>query len=114
MRAREILQEDYQQSLVSDLQNLLVGAMGSGAKEIRTSDLVSQMSDMGYSVSPNSLMVLLGNMPMVSNSTPQMINLVEPEGTDLQGNEGNEDDSAEQVKAMAQQASDNAGNDLGL
>jgi hypothetical protein len=114
MRAREILQEDYQQSLVSDLQNLLVGAMGSGAKELRTSDLVSQMRDMGYSVSPNSIMAVLNNMPMVSNSTPQMINLVEPESTDMEGEAGEEDDSAEQVKAMAQQATDKADNDLGL
>lgn len=102
MRAREIIQEDYNQSLESDLNNLLVGAKGNGAQELNTQDVVDQLYNMGYSVDINSIMSLLSNNPAVMNATPQMINLTAPEG--VAGASASEDDNASRVTNMAVQA----------
>jgi len=101
MRAREILQEDYNANLQADLNNLLVGAKGSGATQIKTEDLVNQMYGMGYSVDANSIMALLSQNPLVAQATPMMINLSPPEGSEAVGSG---QDSAAQVSDMAQSA----------
>jgi hypothetical protein len=102
MRAREILQEDYNQSLESDLNNLLVVAKGSGANQIRTQDIVQQLYGMGYAVDVNSIMQLLSRNPAVLNATPEMIKMTEPEGSTPGGDAA--DDSAQKVSDMAQSA----------
>jgi len=103
MRAREILDENYNQSLESDLNNLLVGAKASGAQDLDTQDIVLQLSGMGYSVDANSIMSLLARNPMVLNATPSNIRLTSPEGVQPgQGASGQ--DSASRVSAMAQKA----------
>lgn len=103
MRAREVLDEDYNQSLESDLNNLLVGAKGSGAQDLNTQDVVLQLNGMGYSVNPNSIMALLSRNPMVLNATPSSIKLTSPEGENPgQGASGQ--DAASRVGAMAQKA----------
>ena len=104
MRAREIIQENYQESLESDLSNILVGAKGSGATDINTQDLVSQLSGMGYAVDKNSIMVLLSRNPMVLNATPQNVHLTEPEGAGEMGAGSGAQDSASQVSDMAAKA----------
>ena len=103
MRAREILQEDYNQSLESDLNNLLVGAKGSGATEINTQDIVDQLYGMGYSIDINSIMPLLSRNPVVLNATPEIIKMTEPEGASS-GAGSDTQDSAARVKDMAQKA----------
>jgi hypothetical protein len=102
MRAREILEENYNQSLETDLGNLIIGAKGSGAQEIGTQDLVNQLSDMGYSVDVNSIMGLLSRNPAVLNATPTIIKFTPPEGTAPGGKPTQ--DSAAQVSDMAQSA----------
>lgn len=102
MRAREILEENYDQSLQSDLENLLVGAKGAGAQEIRTQDLVDQLAGMGYTVNNNSIMTLLSANPIVLNATGDMIQLTRPESS--QGSAAEVDDSAARVKDMAAKA----------
>ena len=103
MRAREILDENYNQSLESDLNNLLVGAKGSGAEQINTQDLVVQLNGMGYSVSSSSLMLLLSRNPLVTNATPTVVNLSPPEGAGAGGGDGTEDTAAK-VSDMAAKA----------
>jgi len=103
MRAREILQEDYNQSLQSDLNNLLVGAKASGAQQLNTENIVRQLYRMGYSVDVNSIMSLLNDNPLIMNATPEMITLSPPEGA-AQGAGGPTQDSAAQVSDMAQKA----------
>ena len=100
MRAKEILYEDYNQRLDSDLNTLLIGAKGNGAQDINTQDLANQLQNMGYAVDANSLMSLLQNNPIVTNATPDSITL-----TGAEGAQGQEDDSASHVKDMAQSAS---------
>lgn len=107
MRAREILQEDgnYNQSLESDLNNLLVGAKASGAQNIETNAIVQQLYGMGYAVDVNSIMTLLSNNPAVMNATPEQITMTPPEGS-AQGSAGGDgtQDSASRVSDMAQKA----------
>lgn len=107
MRAREILQEDYNQSLESDLNNLLVGAKGNGAQQVSTQDIVDQLYGMGYSVDINSIIPLLGNNPVVMNATPEMIVMTAPEG--VSNTDGGGEDSASRVSDMAAKATQKAG-----
>lgn len=101
MRAREILDEDYNQSLESDLNNLLIGVKGNGATEIPTQKLVDRLQASGYSVSVDSLMLLLQNNPIVTNATPQSIQLAPPEAS---GQAGQTQDNAAKVSDMAAKA----------
>jgi hypothetical protein len=103
MRAREILQEDYNQNLESDLNNLLVASKGNGAQQVQTRDIVDQLYSMGYAVDVNSIMTLLANNPAVMNATPEMITMTSPEGVGSQGSA--DQDSASKVSDMASKAS---------
>jgi hypothetical protein len=102
MRARELL-EDYNQSLQSDVNNLLIAAKGNGVQQVKTKDIVDQLYGMGYSVDVNSIMSLLNNNPSVMNATPEMINMTAPEGASA-GADGNGEDSADHVNDMAMKA----------
>lgn len=103
MRAREILQEDYNASLEADLNNLLIGAKGSGATQLQTQQVVNELQNMGYSVSPASLMHLLQKNPNVLNATPTMLTLKTAETVaDGSGQSGQE--NAAKVGDMAQSA----------
>ena len=103
MRAREILQEsdNYNQSLESDLNNLLVGAKASGAQNVDTNAIVKQLYGMGYAVDVNSIMSLLSNNPTVMNATPEQITMTSPEGASG-GNDAQ--DNADHVADRAQKA----------
>jgi len=102
MRAKELL-EDYNQSLESDLNNLLVAAKGNGVQQVQTKDIVDQLYGMGYSVNVNSLIPLLSNNPIVMNATPEMINMTAPEGAS--GEAGtNDQDNADKVSDLAAKA----------
>jgi len=100
MRAKEILYEDYNQRLESDLNNLLIGAKGSGAQDINPQNIVDQLQGMGYSIDVNSLMNLLQNNPTIMNVTPQSIKLTGPENAGA----GQAQDSAARVSDMAAKA----------
>lgn len=103
MRAREILQEDYNANLEADLNNLLIGAKGSGATQLQTQQIVNELQNMGYSVSPASLMHLLQKNPNVLNATPTMLTLKTAE-TMADGGGLNGQDNAAKVGDMAQSA----------
>lgn len=105
MRAREILDEDYHQSLESSLNDYLVGAKGAGMQQIDTSKLVAQLQGMGFSVDENSIIPLLSNNPSVANATPSIIQLIGNEGVASSG-DSSEQDSAARVRDMAQKATD--------
>jgi len=101
MRAREILDEDYNQSLESDINNLLIVIKGNGVTEISTQKLVDKLQASGYSVSADSLITLLQNNPVVMNVTPEFVELSPPESWTTGGQT---QDNAAQVSDMAQKA----------
>jgi hypothetical protein len=114
MRAREFLQENYNKSLDSDLNNILVRAKASGSTDINTRYVVKQLDRMGYSVNVNSIMQLLSNNPVVLNATPEMIKLTKPDGASAEDNidaepdtdsiADKEQENADHVSNMAQTA----------
>jgi len=102
MRARELF-EDYNQSLQSDLGDILINAKGSGAAQVKTSQVVQQLQGMGYAVTPESLTMLLSGIPGVQNATPEIITLASDQPGEVSGNT---QDSASRVSDMAQSATD--------
>ena len=103
MRARELF-EDYNQSLQSDLNNLLVAAKANGVQQLKTQDIVDQLYGMGYSVDINSIMSLLSNNPTIMNATPEMITMTSPEGASDAAAGTSDQDSASRVSDMAAKA----------
>lgn len=101
MRAREILDEDYNQNLESDLTNILVSVKGNNINRIPTAKLVDKMQQSGYSVTADSLIQLLQDNPVVSNASQDYI-VLNPSETSVSGEDT--EDSAEQVSDMAQAA----------
>lgn len=55
MRAWELLVEYVESDFDSDLEDLLIAAKANGITEIEVDSLVDQLNDMGYSVTPDSL-----------------------------------------------------------
>jgi hypothetical protein len=102
MRAREILDEDYNSSLESDLNNLLIAAKGSGAQAVQTQQLASQLQNMGYSIDANSILPLLQRNASVLNATPTQVTLKTANTVATGG--GDTQDNAAKVGDMAQKA----------
>jgi hypothetical protein len=101
MRAREFLSEDYEGDLMSELNNLLVVAKGSGADSIRTQDLANSLRQNGYSASPESIEQLLSNNQMNVSVTPEEITFIDNQKNN---NDMDSEESAQKVKQMAQRS----------
>lgn len=101
MRAKEFLSEDYNSDLNADLNNLLIGAKGTGSQKINTMQLTAQLQAMGYAVDETSIINLLQQNPIVSQATDQEVVLNQPNAG---GGAGNTQDSASKVNTMAQKA----------
>ena len=76
MRAWELL-ESAKSDFESDLEDLLVAAKANGLQEIEVDDLVDQLSAMGHSVTPDSLVSSLESQEnnFVKNATLNTITL---------------------------------------
>src|SRR5215471_20739785 len=98
MRLREILVEDYNSQLQSDLDNLLVGAKASGVDNINPEVVVRQMQKMGYSIDVDSLLTLLQDNPAIENASPESIHLTQDEA----GVSGSAEETHSKVNTMAQ------------
>ena len=103
MRIHEILRESPQQ-LAQDLQDLLVQLKGSGKSSIETAEVVSHLSRMGHTVTPQTLMQLVAEVPLHLVADEETIS-VDPNSGDT-GGQATADDSAEQVSKMAKRAVD--------
>jgi hypothetical protein len=75
MRAYEILREDYNAQLESDLNNILVSAKAAGISDIKPEAIVQQMQKMGYSIDVDSLITLLQGSEMIQNASPDNIHV---------------------------------------
>ena len=56
MRAWELLVEYVESDFDSDLEDLLIAAKANGITEVDVESIVDQLNDMGYSVTPDSLL----------------------------------------------------------
>ena len=103
MRLREILSEDYDQDLTNEVNNILVGAKAAGILDVNTETVVRQLQKMGFSVSTESLISVLQDNPIVQNVSTDGIVLTGGDGT---ASVSPGDDSAAQVGALAQKATE--------
>lgn len=62
MRAWELLTEGEKPAVESDLEDLLIAAKATGLEDIEVEDLVSQLVDMGHSVTPDSLVNMIDSL----------------------------------------------------
>lgn len=105
MRAKELLSENYQHNLEMDLSNLLASAKALGLTSIKTKSLIDELSQMGYSVTPNNIVVLTSSNPYVVSATPDEIGLTAGEmddgqGVDAQDNEAKVADLASKASSL--------------
>jgi len=104
MKIREILWEDYNIQLSTDIDDLLVAAKAHNVGEIPTSDMLKYLQSAGYSIDIDSLLGLLQNNPVVQNATTEIVTIFEPESTQFDNEANNGEDSEQQVDKMAQTA----------
>ena len=100
MRIVELLVENYTQDMESDLDNLIVAAKARGINQLKTSELVTQMVQLGYDINPNSLMTIISNNPAIQTATPMDIQLVPPDDAGVSG----ADDAEQTQDKVAQMA----------
>ena len=105
MKAYELLREDTQERLRNDLQDVLIQAKGQNNSSIDTAYVVNQLSSMGYDVSPESLMQLISEIPLLVSADVDSISLDTNAGA-VPSEQDTGDDSAEAVKKMAQRATE--------
>jgi hypothetical protein len=107
MRAWELLTEGEKPAVESDLEDLLVAAKANGLGDIEVEDLVSQLNDMGHSVTADSLVNMVDNLDneIVSTVTLNTIQLRDHTvDSDFEGDEDeyeDEVDSADIAKRSA-------------
>ena len=104
MRAREILDEDYNQNLESDVTNLLISVKGAGGTVIPTQKLIDKLNSSGYSVSVESLMGLLQDIPLISSITPAQIQFAPSDAMPGVSDDTETPDSSGEESDMSQQA----------
>lgn len=59
MRGWELLRESEGSNFESDVEDLLIAAKANGMQELSVDALVDQLNDMGYAVTPDSLITSL-------------------------------------------------------
>ena len=104
MKIRELLRESSNPQLTQDLQDLLISIKGRGVGSIDTKTVVNQLSRMGHSVSAETVLQVIAEMPMGVTADESTITLGD-EPADV-GGEETSDDSAEKVSKMAKTAAD--------
>ena len=77
MRFFEIITENEEDQLMSDINDLLVAAKASGIDEIDTEEFAQQLSDLGHAVTPNSLLSLFDKdrPEIIKNITANVLSL---------------------------------------
>lgn len=101
MRVKELLHENYTDAMANDLMDLLTFAKGAGKSQVDTDTIVRTMDQMGYSVTPESVVELLSGNPVVTNATPESIHLA---AENPSSSSDATDNSAEKVAGMAANA----------
>ena len=104
MKIRELLRESSNPQITQDLQDLLISIKGRGVDSIDTKTVVNQLSRMGHSVSVETVLQVIAEMPMAVTADESTITLGD-EPADVNGEEPS-DDSAEKVSKMAKKAAD--------
>ena len=108
MKIRELLRESEQDQLAQDLQDLLARLKGSGKNSIDTESVVSQLARMGHTVTPETIMQLVAEVPMhvVADQQTISVDTTNINNDSGSGSDDTTDDSAQKVSRMAKKAAD--------
>lgn len=98
MKISTLLSENYKSQLMNDINVYLVRLKANGIPSIGTDIMVRELEDLGHSVTPESLVDLLGSSKYVQNVT---VDSIELEGAPTSSND---DTSREAVKRLAKKA----------
>jgi len=109
MRLFELL-ESYTGELQIDLKDLLISAKARGIDDIETDLIVQQLTNMGYSVSAESLLSMLEKEPMVNSADTSKISLTDVSPVVA----GSKNDSEQKVIDLAQKAAKKGIKNVGL
>jgi hypothetical protein len=88
MRFRELIAEDYTDSLRSEIINLLAAVSAEGITEVTTHALLADLQQSGYNIAEPDLLSLLDQIEIVQTASADSITLV-----------GNDDDAMVGVDA---------------
>lgn len=103
--------ENQADAITTDVNNILTAAKARGLTQVSTLELVYQLLSAGYSVSVESIMGVLQDIPMVQSASSNTIQLKSPETTSVSG----DDEAAKQNKELvSQMAQDAAEDDIGM
>lgn len=101
MRIFELFEEGPIDDLLADLSVLLISVKSKGLTNIRTDAVVDALNRQGYSTTPEDIIGVLKNNPLVKEANEETITLHD-------GNEdsNDEEESEDHVSDLAQQAVD--------
>jgi hypothetical protein len=75
MRLFQLYENDYNEDLRSEVITLLTAVSAEGISEISTQNLLNDLEQQGFAVDAESLLLLLGDMEIVSAATDQKISI---------------------------------------
>jgi len=99
MRAWELF-ENEQTDFIADLEDLLIAAKANGLTEVEVDDIVDQLSSMGHSVTPDSLVSSLESLELefIKNAT---LNAITFNDHVVDGDEGDYEDIPVDAERLA-------------
>lgn len=106
MRFAELVEreESYSQELRDDAINLLIAAQAQGVRTIEPQQLMKSLTDLGHTLSLESLIDLLQDHPLIQKITPQEI--VVSTGNEYYADAKTKADDEDKISKMAQRQID--------
>lgn len=104
MKVSEIIHESITGDIRGDLNALLVSVMASNISSISTSKLVKTLRSQGYLVSPNSILGLLSDHPMIKLATKDKVEFAHVDDTSATGDNDEVEKMKDQVAHQATRA----------
>ena len=88
MKLIEILTENYANELETAVNDLIITAKGTGIESIPTNKIISQLNNMGFTVSKNTILDLLNKVKGIDSATLDTVDLVK----DMEMSTGHDDE----------------------
>ena len=111
MRLFQLYENDYNEDLRSEVITLLTAVSAEGISEISTQNLLNDLEQQGFAVDAESLLLLLGDMEIVTKATDEKISISTIDADHMVGTQ-TDDVKADRVDNMAsKQATKGIGED---
>ena len=75
MRFAELFENDYTDDIQSEIITLLATVSATGVKEVKTSNLLKDLLNMGYSVDEDTLLEILDDLDIVATANKDDISI---------------------------------------